>query len=107
MDSSETVAVASSQLRDYELVLIISPEVGEEVVNARIESLSKLVTSGEGVVSGVNQWGKKKLAYAVKHFWEGYYVLAQLKMKPATSKELEANLKIAEEVIRYLLVRMG
>ena len=50
--------------------------------------------------------GKKKLAYPIKHFMEGYYVFAQLKMKPATSKELEANLKVSEDVIRHLLVLM-
>jgi len=103
--SNETVTV-DSELRDYELVLIINPEAGEEAVAARIENLNKLVTGGGGVVSSINQWGKKKLAYPLKHFLEGNYVFAQFKMKPATSKELEANLKISEEVIRHLLIKV-
>jgi len=104
--TNETVAATDSQLREYELVLIINPEVGEEALKARIESLNKLVTSDGGAIASVNQWGKKKLAYPVKHFLEGHYVFAQLKMKPATSKQLEANLKISEEVIRYLLIKV-
>lgn len=106
MNTSETIAVADSQLRDYELVLIINPEVGEEALNTRIESLNKLVTSSGGVISSIDQWGKKKLAYPVKHFVEGHYVLVRLKMKPATSRELEASLRISEEIIRHLLVKV-
>ena len=106
MTTGNETAIVDSQLRDYELVLIINPEASEEAVNARIEHVSKLATGGGGAVSSINQWGKKKLAYPLKHFLEGNYVFAQFKMKPATSKELEANLKISEEVIRHLLIKV-
>lgn len=106
MTDKETVAVADSQLRDYELVLIVKPDVEEEALNARIESLSKLVTGGGGNVSSVERWGKRRLAYPIKHFMEGSYVFTQLKIKPATSKELEANLRILEDVLRYLLIKV-
>jgi small subunit ribosomal protein S6 len=53
----------------------------------------------------VEKWGKKKLAYPIKHFLEGNYVLTRFKVSPAQCKELEANLKITEEVLRHLLIK--
>ena len=53
------------------------------------------------------RWGKRKLAYPIEHFTDGNYVLTQFKLKPELSKELEASLRISEEVLRYLLIRLG
>ena len=94
------------RLRDYELVLIISPEVEEDKLNAVIDNISQFITGKDGIISNVDQWGKRKLAYPIEHFMEGNYVLAQFKLKPALGKELEANLQISEEVLRHLLVKI-
>jgi len=93
-------------LRNYELVLIISPEVADEVLDTTIDNISQLITGKGGVVSNVERWGKRKLAYSIGHFVEGNYVLTQFKLKPALSKELEASLQISEEVPRHLLIRI-
>ncbi len=99
--------VEDEQLRDYELALIISPEVAEEKMDATISSLSQLFTDMGGVVSDVKQQSKRRLAYPIKHFSEGNYVLARLKLKPTSCRELEAKLQISEDVLRYLLIRSG
>ena len=95
------------RVHDYELVVIISPEVVDEALETKIDDISKLITSKEGIVATVEQWGKRKLSYPIKHFAEGNYVLAQFKMNPKWSKELEANLLISEEILRHLLVRLN
>lgn len=95
------------QLRDYELVVIINPEVAEEKFDATIDSVSQFVTEKGGTISNVERWGKKRLAYPIEHFMEGSYVLTHFSLKPALSKELEVNLKISEEVLRHLLVRLS
>jgi small subunit ribosomal protein S6 len=95
------------QLRDYELVVIINPEVVEEKFDATIDSVSQFVTEKGGTISNVERWGKKRLAYPIEHFMEGSYVLTHFSLKPALSKELEVNLKISEEVLRHLLVRLS
>ncbi len=95
------------QLRDYELVVIISPEVVEEKFDATIDSVSQFVTEKGGTISNVERWGKKRLAYPIEHFMEGSYVLTRLILKPALSKELEVNLQISEEVLRHLLVNLS
>jgi small subunit ribosomal protein S6 len=91
-------------LRDYELTVVIAPETPEERLEASIESISRYVTDRGGAVSDVQRWGKRKLAYPIKHFIEGYYVLLQFKMKPLDGRELENNLRISEEVLRHLLI---
>jgi len=99
--------VEDKQLRDYELVLIINPEVVEEKLDATIDNLSQFITEKGGTISDIERWGKKRLAYPIEHFMEGSYVLARFKLKPALGKELEANLQISEEVLRHLLVSLS
>ena len=96
----------ASRLKEYELVLIISPEVEDEALEATINNISRFITGSGGTISNIERWGKRRLAYPIKRFTEGNYVLTQLKLKPALSGELEANLQISEEVLRHLLVRL-
>ena len=91
----------------YELVLIISPEVVDEEVPDVINKLSELVNKMEGSVDEVNQWGRRKLAYPIKRSTEGNYVLTKLKLKPALTKELEANLRLSAKILRHLLIRLA
>ncbi len=94
------------KLRDYELVVIISPEVAEEAASGVMEGVSRYITGNGGTVDAVEPWGKKKLAYPIKHFMEGSYVLSRFKMQPKFTKQLEANLRISEDVLRHLLVKL-
>jgi len=104
---SEKVSTEEGELlRDYELVLVINPEVAEEQLTATIDIVSQFVTQKGGTISSIERWGKRRLAYPIKHFVEGNYVLANFKLKPAFGKELEANLRISEDVLRHLLVRL-
>jgi len=107
MVTTEAVKVGDYRLQDYELVLIISPEAGDEVIEATVNTVSKFVTESGGAVSNIERWGKRKLAYPIKHFTEGNYVLTQFKLKPALGKELEANLRISEMILRHLLIKLG
>jgi len=100
------VSQEDKQLRDYELVVIISPEVVDEAIDSVIDSVSRFITENGGTVSTVEPWGKRKLAYPIKHFMEGSYVLTRFKLQPKWSKQLEANLQISEEVLRHILVKV-
>lgn len=102
-----TIPQEDKKLHDYELVVIISPELVEEAVDGVMGRISKFITENGGSVATIEQWGKKKLAYPIKHFTEGSYVLARFKLKPKLSKELEASLQISEEVFRHLLIRVN
>ena len=106
MVSDEVATEAGEQLRDYELVLVISPEVTEEEFEATIDNVSRFITGKGGIISDIERWGKKRLAYPISHFVEGSYVLTRFKLGPAFGKELESNLRISEEVLRHLLIRL-
>ena len=97
----------NKQLHDYELVMIISPEVDEEKFDATIDSVSRYITDNGGTVNDVERWGKRRLAYPIERFMEGDYVLTRFNLRPALSKQLEANLQISEEVLRHLLVNLN
>ncbi len=106
MVSDKVAMEEGEQLFDYELVLVISPEVAEEEFEATIDNVSRLITGKGGTVSDIERWGKRRLAYPIRRFVEGSYVLARFKLKPAFGKELEANLRISDEVLRHLLIRL-
>ncbi len=95
------------ELRDYEMVLVISPELDEDKFSAALDDIGKYITDMGGVISDIKQWGKRKLAYPIKKFSEGNYVLTQFKLPPAMGKEVEAKLQISEDVLRHLLVRLN
>jgi small subunit ribosomal protein S6 len=105
--SEKELNVEDEQLRDYELVFIISPEVAEDRCDTIIENISRFITEKGGVVSEVERWGRRKLAYPIKSFVEGSYVLSRFKLKPTLSKDLEANLRISEDIVRHLLVKLS
>lgn len=94
-------------MRDYELVVIISPSVADDEIDTTIEKINQFISERGGSTTEVNQWGKRKLAYPIKDHMEGYYVLTQLNMDPKLTAELEASLELSEDILRHLLVRLS
>ena len=99
--------IEDKPLRDYELVLIISPDVEDERLDTTIDKVSQSITERDGTISEVERWGKRRLAYPIEHFTEGNYVLSRFKLKPTVNKEFEANLQISEEILRHLLIQLS
>ena len=94
-------------MRDYELTVIFRPEIAEEEIPAEIDKVSQMISQKGGVVGEVNRWGRKRLAYTIKHCREGNYVLTPFKMDPSSALELDKNLESSERILRHLLVRLG
>lgn len=92
-------------MRDYELTVILSPELLEEEVPSGVERVTELIAQKGGVVSEVDQWGRRRLAYPIGRFMEGNYVLTHIQMEPQSIAELEAGLELSDNVLRYLVVR--
>ncbi len=104
---SENVAVAEAgQVHDYELVLVINSMAAEDKVEATVDSVTRFITGKGSAPPNIDRWGRKRLAYPIKHAIEGSYVLFRFQMKPAFARELVANLRISEDVLRHLLVRL-
>ena len=94
-------------LRDYEVVVILNPEIGDDVVGESLERLNQNITNRGGEVVDVNHWGRRRLAYPIKRHLEGNYVVSQIKLDPGQVPDLESSLRISEEVIRHLIVKAG
>jgi len=92
-------------MRNYELVLILNPELPQEAQESSVEKVSRWITEKGGTISQVDKWGRKKLAYPIQRLTEGSYVLARFSAPPSLAREVETNLKVSEEVLRYLLVK--
>lgn len=93
-------------MRDYEVVFVIKPDLEAEATAAIVEKFTQLIAEQGGEVTKLTQWGKKRMAYEVRKYREGYYVLAEFKGTPAAVQELERVLKITEEILRYLVTRL-
>lgn len=93
-------------MRDYELVMIVDPEVADEAVPATLERVQDFIAEQGGQVKEVTAWGRRKLAYPIGRSREGSYVVAQLDLDPQRVGALEENLKLAEDVIRHLVVKL-
>lgn len=89
----------------YEMMFILNPELGEEEIEAVIERLQTIIQTGGGEITNLDKWGKRRLAYEVKKFQEGYYVLLNFKSPSAVASEVERVVKISDNIIRYLLIR--
>ena len=92
-------------MRNYELVMVITPEADEEQATSTVENVSRFITEHGGTVSNQEKWGTKKLAYPIERFREGNYVLTEFTLEPTQTVELEASVKASTAVLRHLLVK--
>ena len=92
-------------MRDYEILYIVRADLDDEKVQDIVKRVSTLIEKSDGTLERTNLWGKRKLAYEVKHQKEGAYVLQDFQIAPERIPELESALNITEEVLRHLIVR--
>ena len=93
-------------MNKYEVVYIIDPAVEEEARKELIAKYNGLITENGGSVDKVEEWGKRRLAYAIDYKTEGYYVLVNFQAESELPKELERNLQISDSIIRYQVIRL-
>ena len=92
--------------RVYEVMFIIRPDVDDDEAEKLITNFSSTVTTGGGVVKSVEKLGRRKLAYMVRRFNDGNYVLLTIEANGAVVLELERRLRVTEPVIKFITVRM-
>jgi small subunit ribosomal protein S6 len=89
--------------RDYELGLIINPDVGEEQARAIVERVSQSIINNGGQVVRVNAWGRRRMMYPIQHHRDGLYFFFDLIMPTVAVVEIERGLRVNEDVIRHLM----
>ncbi|MBI4729050.1 MAG: 30S ribosomal protein S6 [Acidobacteria bacterium] len=93
--------------RHYELMMIVDPRLEDASIQQAIERYLDIVRQRGGDVTKVDHWGRRRLAFEMKHLNEGYYAVADLQADPAAVAELERVLRLADEVVRHKVVRPG
>jgi small subunit ribosomal protein S6 len=92
--------------RTYELMFIVRPDMTEEDLDKLISTLQSTVPTAGGTIQKVEKMGKRRLAYAVRRFHDGIYVLLVIEGGGAVIHELERRLRVTEQVIKFLTVRV-
>ncbi len=92
--------------RTYEIMFIVRPDVEEAELDKLIEGFSANVTTGGGEVKSVEKMGRRRLAYTVRKFNDGFYVLMNVAAQGSLITEIERRLRVSEQVIKFITVRM-
>ena len=93
-------------MNKYEAMYVITPELEDEAVKGIIEKYTGIITANGGEIEKVDEWGRRRLAYPINYKTEGWYVLVTFKAPADLPRELERNLEIYDDVLRYLVVKL-
>jgi small subunit ribosomal protein S6 len=93
------------QVREYDLCLILKPDLGEDGINSASERVGGWISSSGGEVVNVTNAGRKRLAYPIKHSRDGAYVVLNFRGRPEGLGEVERNLKLSDDVLRHFVIR--
>lgn len=91
-------------MRKYETLMVLHPDLPDAQTRETIGRARRLIEEMGGTVDQVQEWGMRDLAYPIRKLSRGYYVLTEYAATPETVNELERNLKIADEILRFLTV---
>ena len=91
--------------RDYEVVMVLSPEATEDEVSATMDQVDGMIAEGGGSATEHEVWGSRRLAFKIKNFQEGNYVLTKFTSGPAALGELNRRLNALEDVLRFLVTK--
>lgn len=92
-------------MREYEVMAIVDPDADEQQIGGVVDRITGILSERGGEVSSVDRWGRRKLAYEINRKSEGIYVLVKFKSEAAALTELDRVLTLADEVLRFKIVR--
>jgi small subunit ribosomal protein S6 len=92
-------------MNKYEIMYIIRPNIEDEAKKALVERFTNVLADNGAEVAEVKEWGKRRLAYEINDFRDGYYMLLQVGSKPEAVQEFDRLAKISEDIIRHMVTR--
>ncbi len=93
-------------MNKYELEVVVNAKLDDEAKNAVVDKAKALIERFGGQITEVDDWGKKRLAYEIDKMNEGFYYFIRFDAEPTAPAEIEKRMRIADNVIRYLCVRI-
>jgi small subunit ribosomal protein S6 len=94
-------------MREYEILFIVNPECEDDRLKEVIEKFTGIVTRNGGEILKVDEWGRQKLAYEVGKFSKGNFVLLDFAGGPTLAAEVERNLRLDEQILKFLTVKLS
>ncbi len=98
--------MTSQRIRDYELVMILSPEATESEAAQTVKRISDIISGGGGSISQQENWGIRRLAYPIQRFVEGNYFVTRCRMEAQAAADLDKTLNAAQDVMRHLVFKL-
>jgi small subunit ribosomal protein S6 len=95
----------SSEIPHYELLYIISNKFSEDELAPLIQKVNKIIADYSGIITHTEEWGKKRLAYPIKSFGYGYYILVEFNLIGEKLKEIDRLLRMTSEILRHQIVK--
>ena len=92
-------------MKAYELLFFVAPSIDEESRAAAMKRIENTIAESNGAVDNIDNWGKRKLAYAINYETEGYYALYNFSAEPEFPAELDRVLNITDGVLRSLIIK--
>ncbi|WP_027408129.1 30S ribosomal protein S6 [Anoxybacteroides tepidamans] len=92
-------------MRKYEIMYIIRPNMDDEGKKAVVERFNNILTENGAEITNVKEWGKRRLAYEIKDFRDGYYMILNVMSEPKAVQEFDRLAKISEDIIRHIVVK--
>jgi small subunit ribosomal protein S6 len=99
-----TKSESQDDRKSYELMVILNPDIGEDAIQKRLESIRKQITSSPAEIAHEELWGLKDLAYLIKKHSQGYYAVFDFLGEPEKIKELDKNLRLEPEILRHFIL---
>jgi small subunit ribosomal protein S6 len=93
-------------LQGYEIVTIVDPQIADEDVPKTSEKINEFITSRGGSIARVQRWGRRRLAYPIQRQTEAHYLLTTFALEPQHASELEADLVLAQEVLKHMVIKV-
>ena len=93
------------QSREYEIMYIVRPDVGAEVISTSVSRYRDLIQELGGSVANIDEWGMRRMAYEIDDHTDGYYVVMQYAGDEALNKEMDRKLKLDDTIIRSMIVK--
>ncbi|MCA1032291.1 30S ribosomal protein S6 [Bacillus timonensis] len=93
-------------MRKYEVMYIIRPNIDDEAKKALVERFNGVLTDNGAEITNVKEWGKRRLAYEINDFRDGYYMLVNVMSGAEAVNEFDRLAKISEDIIRHMVVKL-
>ena len=93
-------------MQGYEIVTIVDPQIADEDLPKTSEKINEFITSRGGSIARVQRWGRRRLAYPIQRQTEAHYLLTTFALEPQHASELEADLVLAQEVLKHMVIKV-